>query len=143
MTFDEELARAFDALGDRLHAEIQHQIDAAMAELRAVAAAESAAAATVAPLAAPALVEEPPAPVGPPTTPATANLDGILAAIRDMDAARSLTDVLDTLLASAAPHARGVAVMLRRGGRAETWGTMGLNGSESHDNANTLRLPLT
>jgi hypothetical protein len=141
MTFDEELARAFDALSDRLHAEIQHQIDAALADLRAAATAEAAAAVAAAPVVVPALVEEPPAPVGPPTN--SVNLDGILTAIRDMDAAGSLTDILDVLLASAAPHARGVAIELRRGGHAETWGTMGLNGNGSSGDGDTIRLPLT
>jgi hypothetical protein len=143
MTFDQELARAFDALSDRLHAEIQHQIDAAMAELRAAAATEAAAASAVAPVAESITVEEPPATVGQPTTSATVNLDGLLAAIRNMDAAGSLTAILDALLASAASHARGVAILLRRGRHSETWGTIGLTGNGSLDEADTIKLPLT
>jgi hypothetical protein len=143
MTFDEELARAFDTLSERLHAEIQQQIEAAMAELRAVTVAEAAATATISPVAAPAFVDEPPPVVGPPTTSAADNLDGLLAAIRGMDAAGSLTAILDALLASAAAHARGVSIVLRRGGHSETWGTMGQNDNGSSGDGDTIRESLT
>src|SRR5581483_4084861 len=100
MTFDDDLKRAFDALSDRLHAEVQHQIDAAMAELRA---------------ATPPAVEPPSPPPEPPP------------AMRQMDEARSLTDVLDALTSGAARQSRGAAVRLRRGGRTEDWRAIGVN----------------
>jgi len=116
MTFDEELKRAFDALGDRLHAEVQHQIEAAMAELRAAAPAE--------PASVPA-----PAAVAPSAPAADSVPERLLAAIRAMDEARSLTDVLDRLATGAAQHARATAVRLSRGGHVETWRAIGVDGS--------------
>jgi len=143
MAFDEDLRRAFDALGDRLHAELQHQIDAAMAELRAAAAAELAAAVPPpAPTATP--VTAPPVTAPPVTAPpaaATADTPSIAAALRAMDEARSLTDILDVLVTAAAQHAQGAAVRLRRGGRAETWGAIGLG--DTFEAADAIRLPLT
>ncbi|HZP47886.1 MAG TPA: hypothetical protein VFB07_05110, partial [Vicinamibacterales bacterium] len=93
MTFDDDLKRAFDALSDRLHAEVQHQIDAAMAELRA---------------AAPPAVEPPPPPPPPEPPPAVQDttVPDLAAAMRQMDEARSLTDVLDALTSGAARQSR-------------------------------------
>jgi hypothetical protein len=132
MTLDEDLRRAFDALGDRLHAEVQHQIDAALAELRVAASTVQAAI--------PAQTAAAAVPVTAPTD-GQADLDALHFALREMDDARSLTDVLDALLAASAPHAHGVAVLLRRGQRLDIWGALGLNGAP--DAADAIRLPLT
>jgi hypothetical protein len=123
MTFDDQLNRAFDALSDRLHAEVQHQIDAALADVRAAAPA--------APLPSPPVA---PAPAPP------AEVTPLLDALRAMDEARSLTDILDALAAGASRQGRGVAIRLKRGGRLETWRDIGLDGA--FDAADARRLPL-
>jgi len=107
MAFDEDLKRTFDALGDRLHAELQHQIDAALSEVRAAVPAP------------PPIVEAPPPPPEP--APAVSDLESLADAIRAIDAARSLTDVLDALAIGAAQHASGAAVILNRNGHGKTW----------------------
>jgi hypothetical protein len=120
MTFDAELKRTFEALGDRLHAELQHQIDAAMAELRAASTAGDVA-----------------APSAPRETEDRASLvDGI----RAIDDARSLTDILDAFAGAAARHAVATAVRLRRDGRWQTWRAFGVD--ENRDAADALRLPI-
>ena len=127
MTFDEDLKRAFDALSDLLHAEVQHQIDAAMAELRAAA-----------PVPPP---EPPPVPPAEPPPPAfDVSAPELVVAIRKMDEARSLTDILDALATAAAAQSRSLAVRLRRGGETQTWRTIGANGDG--DVAEATRHPL-
>lgn len=120
MTFDDELKRAFESLGDRLHAEVQHQIDAAMAELQSAAVPRAA-------------IVPPPPPL--PVAAAGADVDAsILEGIRAIDAARSLTDILDALAAAAARHADGVDVRLRRAGGWQSWRTIGIDsGRDEHE----------
>ena len=130
MTFDDQFKRAFDALSDRLHAEVQHQIDAALADVRAAVP-------TAVPSASP--VEPPPRPVEPAPAP-PADLTPVLETVRAMDDARSLTDILDALASGASRHGRGVAVRLKRGDRLETWRDIGLDGAFEAPDA--YRLPL-
>lgn len=130
MAFDDDLTRAFDALSDRLHAEVQHQIEAAMAELRAAVPPPAPAAPEPLPVAAP--------------DPPPAGHASLAAAVRAMDAARSLTDILDVLTTAAAKEARGAAVRLQHGGRTETWRAIGLDGSsDAGAEGDALHLPLT
>ena len=130
MAFDDELKRAFDALSDRLHAEVQHQIDAAIADVRAAAPAEAP--------------TEPAAPSAAAVLPETRSVasddNRLVSAIRTMDNARSLTEILDALVEAAAQEAGAAAVRLRRGGRSQTWRTIGVEGDA--DAALSLRLPL-
>lgn len=121
MTFDDELKRAFESLGDRLHAEVQHQIDAAMAELHTASAAREADAIV-------------PAPIPEASAPDAAIVEGI----RAIDAARSLTDILDALATAAARHADGIEVRLRRSSGWQTWRAIGIDGSD----ADALHLPI-
>jgi hypothetical protein len=132
MAFDDDLTRAFDALSDRLHAEVQHQIEAAMAELRAAAPPP-------APVAPPPALELPPPPV------AAADYTPLVGALRAMDAARSLTDILDALTTAAAAESRGAAIRLHHGGRTETWRAIGVVGSGvgSGDAHDATHWPLT
>ncbi len=126
MTFDEDLRRAFDALRDRLHAEIQQQVDAALAELRSTP---------------PTPVEPAPAePVPEPPVVAGPNFEAIVAALRGMDEARSLTDILDVLAAAAAEHGRGVAIRLRQNGRLEPWRGSGVD--QAPEAPDAVRMPL-
>ena len=137
MAFDDDLTRAFDALSDRLHAEVQRQIEAAMAELRAAVPPP----APVVPL--PSAVDPPtPAPLtharpepveGPPSLE-----PGVLDAIRAMDAARSLTDILDALATGALNQSDAISIAIHRSGQSEAWRTVGdLAG------ADTMARPLT
>jgi hypothetical protein len=129
MSFDEDLKRAFDALSDRLHAEVQHQIDAAVAELRAAT-----------PVVEPVPVVRP-EPSDPKPTSVGEDLTPLVSGMRAMDEARSLTDVLDAFATAAAQHARGAAVILRRRGRHETWRAIGVE--EPFDATDATWLPLT
>ena len=128
MTFDDDLKRAFDALSDRLHAEVQHQIDAAMAELRA---------------ATPPAVEPPSPPPEPPPAVQDTTVPDLAAAMRQMDEARSLTDVLDALTSGAARQSRGAAVRLRRGGRTEDWRAIGVNADADAADATRLAIAIS
>jgi hypothetical protein len=117
MTLETELKRTFDELAERLHAEVERQVRAAIAELPArPAGAES---------------EKSPSSVaaGEQVTGVTGDqrtLDGrIVEAIRLMDESRSLSDVLDALTTGAASGGGTVAVLLRRGGRWQPWRTIG------------------
>ena len=122
MTFEADLTRAFDSLTERLHAEIHQQVQAAMAELRAAA-----------PVAPP-----------PPEPPANVTPQGyaeIVTALRTMDAARSLTDILNVLASTAAVHGSGtVSVLLRQGTRVEPWRSPGV---EWTPRDGSTRFPLT
>ncbi|HZT77619.1 MAG TPA: hypothetical protein VFA27_13285 [Vicinamibacterales bacterium] len=126
MTFDEDLRRAFDALSDRLHAEVQHQIDAAMAEVRAAVPPPPPPAAEI--------------PTPPPSTPPVAPDAAILDSLRAMDAAPSLTDILDALATGASRHADVVTIVVKRGGASQTWRTIGAGDMDAPD---VVRLPLT
>ncbi len=115
MTFDEDLKRAFDALSDRLHAELQHQIDAALDEVRSA-------------------VPPPPPPAPPPPPPPPEPVQvappppadlGVVEAVRVMDAARSLTEILDALATGALRQTSNVAIVLRRGGAEHPWRVVG------------------
>jgi hypothetical protein len=57
-----------------------------------------------------------------------------------MDAARSLTDILDAFAVGAARHAGAVAVRLRRDGRWQAWRTIGLDGEG--DSPDAARFPI-
>lgn len=130
MTFDEQLKRTFDTLTDRLHAELTRQIQSAMDELGASAHADrdraaaethdsadsgardahDAAAATV-------RTEHQPSDSG--------ASERLVDAVRSIDRARSLSEVLDTLVRGAAAEAPRVAVLLVRGGRFRVWRAVG------------------
>jgi len=106
MTLDTELRRTFDTLAERLHAEIERQVRAAIAELP----------------------EQPEPAVGDEAHGAAAgrsDFDGVVQAIRLMDESRSLSDVLDALTTGAASEGGAAAVVLRRNGRWQPWRTIG------------------
>ena len=130
MPFDEDLKRTFDALGDRLHAELQHQIDAALSDLRAAIPAPP-----------PIVAAPPPAPEPPPA--AAADLGPLGDAVRAIDAARSLTDVLDALAIGAAQHADGAAVILNRNGHRKTWRAIRLQEPFDTPDATSLALMMS
>jgi hypothetical protein len=107
MTFDTELKQTFDALTERLQAEVARQVRALMDELPP-----------------PALASEPASP-----TPADADvIVRLVEAIRALDEARSLTGILDALTTAAAHESPRIAVLLRRSGGWHVWRSVGLDG---------------
>ncbi len=123
MTFDDQLKRAFDTLTDQLRAEIERQVQAATDELSASARAATDAAVEAA-MASATTVVNVPSPVAPPVEPASgdSNVVGhLLDGVRAIDGARSLTEVLDALIASVARDGMGAGVWLVRGGALTYW----------------------
>jgi hypothetical protein len=123
MTFDDQLKRALDTLTERVRDEIDRQVRAAMDELSTSARQEADAAAAAAlaaiPAPAPAAIAAPP--------PHSVDADQrLLEGIRAIDAARSLTDILDALVGAIAGDEAGAGVWLARGGRLHHWRSSGL-----------------
>ena len=151
MTLDTELRRTFDALADRLHAEIERQVRAAIAELpeqpeqaeQAEQAVDTDSGKTPSSSATP---DETAGLTSDEVKGAAAgqsNLDGVVQAIRLMDESQSLSDVLDALATGAAGEGGAAAVMLRRNGRWRPWRTIGCEQDVDPDRlADQARVPL-
>jgi hypothetical protein len=108
MTFEEQLSRAFETLTERLRGEVDQEVQRRTAEI----------AAQTPPAAEPARAEAPPA--------FHASAAGRLTvAVRSIDAARSLTGVLDALVIAARVEAASAHVWLSRGGRLHHWRAAG------------------
>ena len=106
MTFDEQISQALDTLTDRLRGEIDQEVQRRTAE--AIAAVPTA--------------PPPPDPVVAPQPEAeTGAVERLSAAFEAIDRARSLTDVLDTLLSSARAEAADADLWLIRAGRLHRW----------------------
>jgi hypothetical protein len=114
MNLDETLNQAFDALGDRLRAELQ----SAAGEIANAVAAERERVTREAALARP--QDEPAAPNA-----SGASLEQTLEAVRGVGAARSLSEVLDTLVGAAAQAASRAAIILVRGTDLRAWRFVG------------------
>jgi hypothetical protein len=129
MTFDEQIAQAFDTLTDRLRGEIDQEVQRRTAE--AIAAVPPA----------PAL---PPADIAAPPAPDTQAGERLSAAFEAIDRARSLSDVLDTLLSSARAEAIDADLWLLRAGRLYRWRAIGSDDA-GHDTPPPLEqgIPLT
>ena len=106
MSFDEQLSRAFETLSDRLRGEIDEQVRRTAAELIAAAHADRQAAAAATP----------------PNDGSSARLTDALQAL---DRARSLTELLDTLVARARAEASSADIWLLRDGRLHPWRSTG------------------
>jgi len=115
MTLDARLKRAVDTLGDRLREEITRELRMMTDELsaEAVAAREAAVQSAIAGISSAIVASKP----------SIDEPDGkrILDAIRALDAARSLTAVLDTLVERAAAAASRAGVLLVRADRVRSW----------------------
>jgi hypothetical protein len=154
MTFDEELSRAADALASRLRDEIAPLVRAAVADIAAAArtdrdaavadargAAERHAAERMASAIADAearafafgqdagLQEGRTAGAHDAEHTAARDFARLVDAMRTMDAARSLTSILDALASSATAEAERAAVLLVRGTRAQVWRRNGFGGA--------------
>ena len=111
MTFEEQITKAFETLTDRLRGEIDQQVQRTAAELVAAAPAESIAAVSPAAIVAPAAD--------------AASVERLAENLRAIERARSLTDILDTLIACAREDASDTAVWLIHGGRLHQWRSPG------------------
>jgi len=158
MTFEEQLRVALDALADRLRGHVGREVETALASLAdaaqtdrqaAVADAESrgreagiadgvaqgrqeAEAAAQAAAAAAQTAEA--APAGD-----IAAGERLVHALRSIDAARSLTEILDTLIHAASHEAARVAVVLLAGDRVRVWRTSGFDAAgDGQDPSMTL-----
>jgi hypothetical protein len=138
MPFDEQLKRSFDTLTDRLRDEIDRQVRAAMDELTASARADADAAATAAAAAAEvaaaeaaATIASVPAPVETPPSVDGAATERLVEAIRAIDRTRSLTEILDALIAAAAHEGTGAGVWLVRGGQLHHWRSVGVDAPQT------------
>ncbi len=152
MTFDEELSRAADALTSRLRDEISHQVQIAAADIGAVARTDRDAAVAEARDAAERHADERMASAIADAEArafafgqdaglqagrtagahdaehgAVRDLARLVDAMRTMDAAQSLTPILDALAFSATAEAERATVLLVRGTRAQVWRRQGFD----------------
>jgi hypothetical protein len=107
MTLDDQLRRAVDTLGDKLRDDIARELHVITDEW---------ASRTVRNLA-------PPPP--PPQPPDSGVADRLVAAVRTIDQARTLSEVLDTLATEVGGDASRAAVFVVRDGRVRSWRLVG------------------
>jgi GAF domain-containing protein len=136
MTFDDQLKRAVDTLGDRLRDDISRELRLLAYDLsvsaktdREIAANEAAQQPTEALKTAAETAGAAGATQGAPADDArlsTANrFDNLLRAVRAIDHGRSLSEILESLVTSAGQEAGRAAVLLVRGGRVRGWRFIG------------------
>jgi hypothetical protein len=123
MTFDDELKRTFDTLTGRLR-EMDRQVRAAMDELSASARSDAAANTAVAVAAPPPWLE--PAAQSDAVLPGPAADERLLQGIRAIDAARSLSGILEALIAASADDNIGAGVWLVRDRQVRHWRSTGI-----------------
>jgi hypothetical protein len=121
MTFEEQLSTAFETLTERLRGEFDREIQRRAAEI----AAETA----------PARVDTLPA-----FDPSAAGR--LTGAVRSIDAARSLTGVLDALVTAARAEAASAEIWLSRGGRLHHWRAPGSVGEAQETPSGSLVVPI-
>jgi len=127
MTFDDQLKRSLDTLSDHLRAEIERQVQAAMDELSASARAATQAAVEAAASEAPTVMIPSPAAAPRPPIGDSAAVGQLLDGVRAIDGARSLTEILDAVIASVARDGMGAGVWLVRGSALTHWRSNGLD----------------
>jgi hypothetical protein len=149
MTFDEQLRRAFDRLADRFREHIAGELRGAAADLAASAQADRDAAVATASAEAREVAQES----------ARKSLDAAVAseraalktadlatsarsleAIRAIDRAHSLSEILDILVSCAGREASRVGILLVRAGQLRGWRFIGFG--PAFDAANEIELPL-
>jgi hypothetical protein len=109
--------RQVHAVMEELAASARAETDTAVAAATAAAAAAAEAAAAI--VSAPAPAEAPPSADGAP-------LERVVEAIRAIDGARSLTEILDALIAAVARDGTGAGIWLVRGGELRRWRSVGI-----------------
>jgi hypothetical protein len=128
MTFEDELASAFDTLTERLRGEIDREVERRANEIDAARLSIEPAASPEPVVAAPVFD--------------TASSARLTEAVRSIDAARSLTGVLDALLAAARAEEPDAEVWLLRGGQLHRWGAPGSSGAGPETPAGSLVVPI-
>jgi hypothetical protein len=126
MTFEQEITQAFDTLTERLRGEIDREVGRRAAELAAAQTSR--------------VEEAPPAPApSPAPAPAddSASLEHLARGFDVVDAAHSLSAILDALLAFAIEDAPDASVWLIRGGRPHRWRA---DGSAEYDDESSAPL---
>ena len=118
MSFDEQLSRAFETLSDRLRGEIDEQVRRTAADLIAAAHADRQSAAAT------------------PSNDAGSSAR-LTDALEALDRARSLTELLETLVTRARAEASRADVWLLRDGRLHAWRSTG-----SDDGVNETAPPI-
>jgi hypothetical protein len=126
MTLDEQLRRALDPLADRLRDEISKQIDSATCELSALVREQTDAAI------ASARIESP--------SPGNASMERLLDAMRSLDGARSLSEILDTTVACVGREVERAGVWLVGNSTLRAWRFRGFD--KGFDVASSIELPL-
>lgn len=110
MTFEDQITQAFDTLAERLRAEIGQQVQRTAAEISAAAPSAERAPVDAAPLA---------------SADDIAARERLADGFEAVDRARSLTDILDTLVTVARKESPRADVWLIRGGRPHLWRSPG------------------
>ena len=117
MTFEAQITQAFETLTERLRRDIDLQVQRTSAELLAAAPDDRARAAF-----------DVPSTTGQTTSVVAASRDPLVDAVRSIERARSLTEILDTLVNCARTDAARADVWLIRGGRLHQWRSPGSEG---------------
>ena len=125
MTFEEQLSRAFETLTERLRGDVDQEVRRRTAELAAAT----------------------PPPVDPVRADPSVGFDTSSAgrltdAVRSIDAARSLTDILDALVIAARAEVASADVWLSRGGRLHRWRSPGSDGATPETPSGSLVVPI-
>jgi hypothetical protein len=125
MTFEEQIANAFQTLTERLRGDVDHEVRRRTAEIAAAA---------------------PPAaePVRADASPGfdASSAGRLTGAVRSIDAARSLTGILDALLIAARAEASSAEVWLSRGGRLHHWRSSGSDDGVPETPSGSLIVPI-
>jgi hypothetical protein len=125
MTFEEQLSRAFDTLTERLRGEVDEEVRRRTAEIVA----------ETPPAAEPVRADAPPAF----DASAAGRLTG---AVRSIDAARSLTGVLDALVVAARAECASADVWLSHGARLHHWRAPGSVDATQETPSGSLVVPI-
>ena len=116
MTFEEQLTRAFETLTERLRGDIDLQVQRAVAELVAAGPTDRDVSDVSSTSAEMDIV--------------VAARDRLAGAVRSLERARSLSEILDTLVSCARAEGARAEVWLIRGGRLHQWRSPGPGGAD-------------
>ncbi len=125
MTFEEETAEAFRTLTERLRSHVDQEVQRRTAEIAAAAPPPVA-----------------PTPVEASPRPDTSSAARLTEAVRSIDAARSLTGILDALVTAARAEAASADVWLSRGGQLHPWRSAESDGAAPAMPTGSLVVPI-
>ncbi len=126
MTFEEQIASAFQTLTERLRGDVDQEVQRRTAEIAAAA-------------------PPPPHPCAPTRRRAadSSSAARLTEAVRSIDAARSLTGILDALVTAARAEATSADVWLSRGGQLHPWRSPESDGAVPETPTGSLVVPIT